>query len=135
MEKSLKIENDMLERVKKITGKNSDKDLAELLGLKQGNFSARKQRGTLTPVIAEWAIQTDIDLNWLLRGKKEEKTIQGGFLQKVEEWIRSLSKNDKRTMIWFEYQFERKFPDFKTWKEEGEETELDRSVYPTSKVA
>lgn len=37
----------MLERVKKITGKNSDKDLAELLGLKQGNFSARKQKEVL----------------------------------------------------------------------------------------
>lgn len=135
MEKSLKIENDILERVKKFTGKNSDKELAELLGLKQGNFSARKQRGTLTPVVAEWAIQTSVDLNWLLRGKAEEKTNQRSFLRKVELWLMGLSENDQRSMSWFEYQFERKFPEFKKWKEEKEGSAVAEAYASTRKVA
>lgn len=135
MDISLKVENAILERVKKITGKNSDKELAELLGLKQGNFSARKQRGSLTPVIAEWAIQTKIDLNWLLRGESSRKDVSDSFLQKVEEWTEELLQEDNRSATWFEYEFEKKFPDFKAWKEEKECKATLDAGYPASKVA
>lgn len=120
MDNSLKIENEILERVRQKTGKNSDKELAELLGLKQGNFSARKQRGSLLPVIAEWAITTDIDLNWLLRGESEKKYDQSEFLQKIDKWIAELTRNDKRADSWFEYEFERAFREFKEWKLKSE---------------
>lgn len=132
---SLKVENAILERVKKITGKNSDKELAELLGLKQGNFSARKQRGSLTPVISEWAIQTKIDLNWLLRGESSRKDVSDNFLQKVEEWTEELLQEDNRSATWFEYEFEKKFPDFKKWKEEKEESETAKTYTSNRKVA
>ena len=119
MDNSLKIESEILERIRQKTGKNSDKELAELLGLKQGNFSARKQRGSLLPVIAEWAINTNIDLNWLLRGEGKKNDVQRSFLQKIEKWLTELTREDGRADSWFEYEFERAFREFKKWRMES----------------
>ena len=119
MDNSLKVENEILERVRQKTGRNSDKELAELLGLKQGNFSARKQRGSLLPVVVEWAINTDIDLNWLLRGEAERNDVQPTFLQKIEIWLAELTREDGRADSWFEYEFERAFREFKKWRMES----------------
>ena len=124
----------IINRLKEMTGKTTDKDLAEMLDMKKGNFSARKQRDSLIDVVTEWGIKNDVDLNYLMKGKKAS-SLKYGFLSKISDWIDSLSKEDTRTLPWFELQFEKKFPDFKKWKEEGEETEPHRSVYPTSKVA
>ena len=133
--KTVDIDHDaIINRLKEMTGKATDKDLAEMLDMKKGNFSARKQRDSLIDVVAEWGIKNDVDLNYLMKGKKVS-SLKYGFLSKISDWIDSLSKEDTRTLPWFELQFEKKFPDFKKWKEEGAETEHHRSVYPTSKVA
>ena len=46
----------VLERVKHIENVHSDKELAPLFGLTSADFSNRKKRGTLIPLIFEWAL-------------------------------------------------------------------------------
>ena len=71
------------------------------------------------PVVVEWAINTDIDLNWLLRGEAERNDVQPTFLQKIEIWLAELTREDGRADSWFEYEFERAFREFKKWRMES----------------
>ncbi len=59
----------ILERSKQVAGVKTDKEFAEILGVSHQNFSARKKNKSLIPLIVTWALQSDVDLNWLLRGE------------------------------------------------------------------
>jgi hypothetical protein len=60
-------------RIKQYAGVKNDKDLAALLGLSSSNFTRRKQRGSLMPVIIEWGIDQGLDLDWLLKGENAKE--------------------------------------------------------------
>lgn len=62
----------VLERVKLIENVHSDRELAPLLGLTSADFSNRKKRGTLIPLIFEWALENGYDLNDLFRSQSEQ---------------------------------------------------------------
>lgn len=62
----------LIDRIKIIANLQSDKDVATLLGLTPADFSNRKKRGTLVPLIVEWALNVDGDLNGLFKGVKAE---------------------------------------------------------------
>ena len=58
----------IIDRIKAIKGVQTDKDVALLLGLTPADFFNRKKRGTLIPLIVEWALAEDRDLNELFKG-------------------------------------------------------------------
>lgn len=57
-------------RLKTAYGVNKDKNIAALLKLSPQDFSNRKKRGTLIEPIVKWGVNENVDLNWLLTGKK-----------------------------------------------------------------
>ena len=67
---------DVLERIKKIKRIENDKDLAQLFGVSASNFSNRKQRGSLLPLIVDWAINERFSVDWLLTGAGERRMRQ-----------------------------------------------------------
>lgn len=62
----------LVDRIKALRGLHSDKDVAVLLGLAPADFSNRKKRNTLTPLVVEWALREDLDLNMLFKGTESE---------------------------------------------------------------
>ena len=50
----------------------NQEDVARLLGIKKNDFSNRKKRGTLIPLIIEWADHEKVNLEWLLRGHEAD---------------------------------------------------------------
>lgn len=59
--------NFTIERIKKIKGYKTNKQVAELFRLSDSDFINRKNRNTLTPLIVEWAVLEKVDLNWLFK--------------------------------------------------------------------
>ncbi|MDD2467315.1 MAG: helix-turn-helix transcriptional regulator [Desulfobulbus sp.] len=121
--------------------------LSDLIGISHGSLSGLENNKSKpsAETLSSFCLYTDIDIKWLLTGEKTKKsqekaeraeeTRKFDILNEVEKWLGEEVKKDPKNEIWFQIQFEKKFPDFKTWKEEGDETERHRSVYPTSKVA
>jgi len=64
--------NEIIERLKQYTGLKANKDVAELFGISAPDFSRRKKQGTLLPLIVEWGINNNVNLDWLLAGKELE---------------------------------------------------------------
>lgn len=58
-------------RIKKRTGLSEGKDIAALFKMTPQNYSNKKGLGTILPTIIEWAIQENVDLNWLLIGESQ----------------------------------------------------------------
>ena len=65
--------NLVIEKMKKLKGINSKKEVAVLLRLSPADFSNRLKRETLLPLIVDWAVNEDVNLDWLLKDKKSEK--------------------------------------------------------------
>lgn len=62
-----------IERLKKALNIISDMELASSLGLKQSDYSNRKNRGTLLPLILPYALKNRISLDWLFSGEGSSK--------------------------------------------------------------
>lgn len=61
---------------------SSSKEMASILGLSPQDFHNRKKRETLLPVIVEWAINENVDLNWLVKGEiVEEQSSRGAVAE------------------------------------------------------
>ena len=67
----------IVERVKSAKGFSSDKDLAAFLHLSPTDFSNRKKRETLLPMLIQWAVNENIDINRLIRGGTGEIRMAG----------------------------------------------------------
>ena len=67
---------ELLVRLAQFKGFKKDIDIADYLGLSKTNFSNKKKRDTLLINIVEKAIEEDIDLNWLIKGKKLSDNFQ-----------------------------------------------------------
>lgn len=62
------IDANIINRAKSLAGTATDREFAETLGISSADFGQRKKRGTLLPLITKWAINGNVDLNYLLRG-------------------------------------------------------------------
>jgi hypothetical protein len=87
----------IIARMKHIAGIKTDKDLAELIDLSPADFSNRKKRDTLLPLIIDWAIHEKVDLNWLLTGDGNQTldSVDADSLNPVDSYsfrIKSLEK-------------------------------------------
>lgn len=60
---------EIISRIKYLTGKKRDKELADLFNISPADFLNRKKRGTLLPLIIEWGIHESVNLDWLLTGQ------------------------------------------------------------------
>jgi len=112
-------------------------DFAMLCGLSQGALSGL-ETGKSYPsaeTIISLLAHTDIDIKWLLTGKMSEKNLDNNFLNKVGNWLSDETKNDSRVEIWFQYEFEEKFPKFKKWLQAKENSEAEEGYPPAYKVA
>jgi hypothetical protein len=56
----------VLERIKQAKSLRSEKEIASLLGLSPQDFSNRKRRGTLRPLLLDWAAREGVSVNWLI---------------------------------------------------------------------
>ena len=59
----------IIKQVKEHTRINSKKELAVLFELSPADFSNRVKRGTILPLIVDWAINENVNLDWLLKDK------------------------------------------------------------------
>lgn len=88
----------IIERLQELTGINSKKELAVLFGLSAADFSNRKRRGSLLPLIIDWAINENVNVNWLLTGEEESQPLASpraaAFLDNWEH----LSEEDKAAL-------------------------------------
>jgi len=82
-----------IERIKKIKGYKTNKQIAELFGLSDSDFINRKNRNTLTPLIVEWAVLEKVDLNWLFKEHTDN------FKMDLEVITREEAERRKRTAI------------------------------------
>lgn len=55
-------------RIKGVVGVKNQEDLAPLFGLSPSDFSKRKKSGSLLPMIFDWAISNNVNLDWLFTG-------------------------------------------------------------------
>ncbi len=110
---------------KNLTGKQ----LADIIGISQGSLSELEngKRDPSGKVLSGIAEKTDIDLNWLITGKKIIQEVKGfkkdskfEILAQAEEWLSEEVKKNPKREIWFEVEFEKAFQEFKAWKDERE---------------
>ncbi len=59
----------VIKRIKEFNNFSADKEIADLFKLSEQDFNNRKGRGTLLPLIFEWAINENVNLDWLFKGE------------------------------------------------------------------
>ncbi|MCB2183592.1 MAG: hypothetical protein KQH63_16275 [Desulfobulbaceae bacterium] len=80
---------------------------------------------------------------WILEGKNNSERLkkrEGNqenlvIISKINEWVENITSKDERKLIWFEAQFEEKFPEFKAWKEKKDSEESRDNSHQQEKIA
>jgi hypothetical protein len=62
----------IINKLKKHKGFSTDKEIADLFGLSEQDFNNRKKRGTILPLILNWAVNESVDLEGLFREVQEK---------------------------------------------------------------
>lgn len=62
---------EILNKIKLLKNISKKKEIAELLGISPQDFSARVKRDTILPLIVNWAINENVNLDWLVKGEVE----------------------------------------------------------------
>jgi len=62
----------ILSRIRKRESVRTKRELAEILNISPQDFSQREKRGTLLPLLLEWAMQRNISLDWLVWDRERE---------------------------------------------------------------
>jgi len=83
----------VIDKIKKVKGLSKDAEVAKLLGLSPPDFSARKKKGTILPLIVDWAVNENVNLDSLLKNDGEviyieAKTTETGAGGVAEEQIK-----------------------------------------------
>ena len=68
--------NIILTRIKSIRNLKNDKDIAALLNISNSDFSNRKKRGTLFPLITQWAIDEKVNIDLLIKGDEDKTAVE-----------------------------------------------------------
>jgi len=137
--------DEVWERVRVSTEIKTQKQLAVALCLTPQAITEMKKKGKFPE---KWAYkiseQFELDARWLLDGVKKtkvklEKEIKGSkkfeILNEIEEWLAEEVKMNPKKKNWFEVEFEKKFEEFKEWKQR-KETGLNSGEHSlSSKVA
>jgi transcriptional regulator with XRE-family HTH domain len=120
------------------------KQFSEIIGISQGSLSElengkRDPSGKVFQGIVE---NTDIDICWLITGKKTNKFNNSPckcrkfeILNQAEEWLSEEVEKNPKKEFWFEIEFENAFNEFKKWKKEKEESKAQEACSTSRKVA
>lgn len=133
-------------RIKDSTGIRTQKELAEALDITPQAVTEMKRKGRFPD---NWGYKLSeiykIDARWIIDGQgasennqranSSKKSRKIDFLNTVEEWLCEEVGRNPKLENWFEIEFEKKFQEFKTWKEEKEESEARENSTSTRKVA
>lgn len=135
----------VVKRLLEVKGLSQGKEAAKILGISPADLSNRKKRGSLLPLLVEWAVNEGVNLHWFITGEntekdrekpgKTEKIRRFDILNQAEEWLTAEVKMNPKREIWFEVEFEKAFEEFKKWKEEKEESDAKEAYASTRKVA
>ena len=74
----------VLARLKKMKGFATNKEVAKIFGISEPDFSRRKKKGTLLPLVIAWALGNQVNIDWLLTGRSS-KAGQADFPDGVRE--------------------------------------------------
>jgi transcriptional regulator with XRE-family HTH domain len=120
--------DNVVKRLLEVKGLSQGKEAAKILGISPADLSNRKKRGSLLPLLIEWAINEGVNLHWFITGEDAgksrekpgeiEKSREFEILNQAEEWLSEIVKKNPKKEAWFEVEFEEKFQGFKEWKEE-----------------
>lgn len=79
----------IFERMMEVEGVKTKKAIAESLGISAPDLHGRAKRGTLIPLILEWAINRNVSLDWLIKGvAPKEGTVQNhGILNTISHMV------------------------------------------------
>ena len=127
---------DVIKRLKFIKGFETDIQAANYLNEKPKTISAWQTRNTksaLEKITKICRVDVDVDLNFLLTGKKteqekEKKELELEFLRDIERWLLEESKKDDRTLPYFEKIIEKTFPEFEEWKRKIDKDRENSSI-------
>jgi len=62
--------NSVVGRILEKKGLTQNREVAEILGISPADFSNRKKRGTLLPLLIDWAIHEKVNLHWFITGER-----------------------------------------------------------------
>ncbi|MCP4109208.1 MAG: bacteriophage CI repressor [Desulfobacteraceae bacterium] len=65
------------------------KDVALSLNISASDFSQRKRRGSLLPLIIEWGLNESINIDWLLTGQNMQEKMYTGEIPPINSEIAS----------------------------------------------
>ena len=89
-------QDECLKRAKQAAMVKKDNEFASLLGLSPQDFSNRKKREKLLPLILEWAAREGVDASWLLTGNDPvEKTVTAPYKEDEKDTTSSLASDGK----------------------------------------
>lgn len=130
----------MIKRMLEIKGLSQSKEAAKLLGISPADFSNRKRRGTLLPLMIEWAIGEKIDLHWFITGEGLKRTNKeteiNPLLIDVNDWLNEEEKHkDAGFRTLFRQQMIRAFFDYEDWIKKRKVPLGDGAEAPKRKVA
>ncbi len=128
---------DSFERLQSIvddTTSGNKKKFAELAGINKNTMqNYMRGRPPKADALEKICNTYNVNLNWLVAGKGEKYLDQGvqeesqgrkiNYISLIERWLLESSEKDSRIKIWFEMQFEKKFPEFTRWLGGDEEKE------------
>ncbi len=98
--------------------------LAEIIDYSQPNISKRKKENYFPP---EWAFiiaeKYNLSTDWIMTGKGEKKRFlepekiesKNQSIQQLDKWLSEITKKNPEKAIWFKYQLEVAFPEFRDW--------------------
>ena len=89
---------EVISRLKLQAGVSNNKEVADLLGLSAADFSNRKTRGTLLPLIIDWAINENVNIDWLLKGSHIQ-TEPNLVTEKINLMLADMSEEKRRDVL------------------------------------
>ncbi|MGD9949793.1 MAG: helix-turn-helix domain-containing protein [Desulfobulbus sp.] len=116
------------------------KEMAELMKVSLSSYQ-RYELGNGVPdgnalkKLAEYGY----NIHWLITGQGTKNTFtnfsKNSELSTIKAWLDENEKNEKEIYTWFRVEFEKKFPEYKQWKEEKERTRSEETETQAYKVA
>lgn len=99
--------NSIIEKIKVLKGLSNNEEVAKILGISPQNFSNRKKRDTLLPLILEWAIHENVNLEWLFREEKgtlvadpsEGYSPKSRVVKLIDKMLADMPEKDQRDVL------------------------------------
>ncbi len=117
------------ERIKNASNIENLTQLSKIVCSTQ-QYVSRKKKENKFPT--RWAFivaqKYNLSTDWIMTGKGRKKLNEDinykseeKIIELLDEWLKTISKNEPDKKIWFRYQIESAFPDFREWLKRKEE--------------